>query len=182
MRKTKKIRAVYISLLLIEIALYLLTDIYFMGYMIICTVIYGAAGALAASFSGRKLKVQITTESSRCRKGDEIEITAEAEAGLAARLLCVIALLEVENILTGQRQEAQAEFCRFRNGKSRLQFGLTGQAYAKGNEHEAYLGYRRECQHALDKIYEKEERLYQSLFFFFSFVGCFSVKNATIRR
>ena len=124
MRKTKKIRAVYISLLLIEIALYLLTDIYFMGYMIICTVIYGAAGALAASFSGRKLKVQITTESSRCRKGDEIEITAEAEAGLAARLLCVIALLEVENILTGQRQEAQAEFCRFRIGKSRLQFGL----------------------------------------------------------
>ena len=74
MRKTKKTRAVYISLLLIEIALYLLTDIYFMGYLIICTVIYGAAGALAASFSGKKLKAHITTGSCRCRKGDEIKI------------------------------------------------------------------------------------------------------------
>ena len=124
MRKTKKTRAVYISLLLIEIALYLLTDIYFMGHLILCTVVYGAAGALAVGLSGKKVQIQITTGSGRCRKGDEVEIAAEAGTGMIARLLCFRIRMEAENILTGQKQETQAEFSTFIDGRYRAQFGL----------------------------------------------------------
>ena len=122
MRKQKK--AAYISLLLIESALYLFTDINFMGYLIICTAVYGTAGALAVSMSGKNLRVQITAGSSRCRKGDEIEMTAEAETGMIARLLCVSIRLEAENILTGQKHEAKAELSAFKNGKCRVKLGL----------------------------------------------------------
>lgn len=124
MRRPRKKKAAYISLLLIESVLYLFTDIYFMGYLIICTAIYGAAGALAVCLAGKELRMQVTAGSSQCQKGDEIEMTAEAEIGMIARLLCVSIRLEAENILTGQKQEAQAELSAFKKGKCRVQFSF----------------------------------------------------------
>ena len=120
----KKQKVVYISLLLIESTLSLFTDIYFMGHLILCTVVYGAAGALAVGLSGKKVQIQITTGSGRCRKGDEVEIAAEAGTGMIARLLCFRIRMEAENILTGQKQETQAEFSTFIDGRYRAQFGL----------------------------------------------------------
>lgn len=43
MRSPKKTKLAYIFLLLIEIALYLLADIYFIGHLMILTVVYGSS-------------------------------------------------------------------------------------------------------------------------------------------
>lgn len=124
MRSLKKTKFAYISLLLIEIALYLLADIYFIGHLMILTVVYGAAGALIVRLPQSRIKAQVRSGARQYGKGDEIMMDVTVQAGVAARLLRARVFLEAENILTGQKEVVQTELSGLGKGTDSFRFNL----------------------------------------------------------
>ncbi len=104
MRSLKKTKFAYISLLLIEIALYLLADIYFIGHLMILTVVYGAAGALIVRLPQSRIKAQVRSGARQYGKGDEIMMDVTVQAGVAARLLRARVFWKQKTSLQGKKR------------------------------------------------------------------------------